>query len=429
MEAIDSMSSNSRSEVHTLANGLRVVLVPCEADSVAVGVFIASGSRHEPPRFAGISHLIEHMLFKGTPTRQAIDISREIEGRGGRFNAMTSEESTIYYAHMPDDCLSDAIDVLSDMYLRATVSDDEFDREKRVVIEEIRMYADEPDSVAMENLQRALFKGSTLGEPIAGTPESLAPLRAADLRRYIHSHYRADNTIIGVAGSFDSGEALALVERAFRPLKRAKSQAAAALPRLPRHTPSLVSVEKDVQQTQLALGFRTFGISDPRRYAMTVVDAVLGRGMSSRLFQEVREKRGFSYDIASRVTFFEDAGMFTVSAGLDPAKAERVVATIDKELVRICERRVSPAELRRTKDFLIGNFKLSHESVMGKLLFYGSMMLSFGRDSSPAEQIAGIRAVTAEDVQAVARAVLSPKGRSVSWVVPRGVQTGKGTRP
>ena len=353
MEAIDSMSSNSRSEVHTLANGLRVVLVPCEADSVAVGVFIASGSRHEPPRFAGISHLIEHMLFKGTPTRRSIDISREIEGRGGRFNAMTGEETTIYYAHMPDDYLADAVDVLSDMYLHATVPDDEF----------------------------------------------------------------------------DSGEALALVERAFRPLKRAKSQAAAALPRLPRHTPSLVSVEKDVQQTQLALGFRTFGISDPRRYAMTVVDAVLGRGMSSRLFQEVREKRGFSYDIASRVTFFEDAGMFTVSAGLDPAKAERVVATIDKELVRICERRVSPAELRRTKDFLIGNFKLSHESVMGKLLFYGSMMLSFGRDSSPAEQIAGIRAVTAEDVQAVARTVLSPKGRSVSWVVPRGVQTGKGTRP
>ena len=151
------------------------------------------------------------------------------------------------------------------------------------------------------------------------------------------------------------------------------------------------------------------------------MDAVLGRGMSSRLFQEVREKRGLSYDISSRMQFFSDAGMFTVAAGVDPSKAARALATTDRELRRICERRVSAAELRRTKDFLVGNFRLSHEKVTSKLFFYGQTMLAFGRLVAPEEQVAGIRAVTSADVQAVARSVFAPSARAVSWVVPRGL--------
>ena len=414
-----------KQEVHQLRNGLKVVLAPCEAESVAVGVFIASGSRHEPPKFAGISHLIEHMLFKGTPTRRPIDITRAIEGRGGNFNAMMGEEATCYFAHLPDDYLEEAVDILSDMYLRATIPDDEFAREKQVVIEEIKMYADEPDSVAMENLQRALFPRSALGSPVAGTPESLSPLSPADLRRYIRSHYRADNTVVVIVGSFDEGRALELVSRAFSPLGKARSSGGKLPPAFairPPAGPSHVSVEKDVQQTQLALGYRTFGISDRRKYAATVMDAVLGRGMSSRLFQEVREKRGLSYDISSRMQFFSDAGMFTVTAGVDPSKAGRALETTDRELRRICERRVSAAELRRTKDFLVGNFRLSHERVTSKLFFYGQTMLAFGRLVLPEEQVEGIRAVTSDDVQSAAKAVFAPRARAVSWVVPRGLR-------
>jgi predicted Zn-dependent peptidase len=301
------------------------------------------------------------------------------------------------------------------------VPDDEFAREKQVVVEEIRMYADEPDSVAMENLQKSLFPGHGLGCPVAGTPESLAPLKAEDLRRYIRSHYRADNTVVVVVGSFEKGRALGLVERAFSPLGRSRPRKRPAPSRFARPSPSHVSVEKDVQQVQLALGYRTFGVSDPRKYAATVMDAVLGRGMSSRLFQEVREKRGLSYDISSRMQFFSDAGMFTVTAGVDPSKASRALATTDRELRRICERRVSAAELRRTKDFLVGNFRLSHEKVTSKLFFYGQTMLAFGRLVAPEEQVAGIRAVTPADVQAAARSVFAPSARSVSWVVPRGL--------
>ena len=418
------LTETLRVETRTLSSGMRVVLAPCEAESVAVGLFVASGSRHETAKTAGISHFIEHMLFKGTPTRTPLQITQAIEGRGGNFNAFTGEEATCYYTHMPDEYLGESIDILSDMYLNASIPEDEFRREKGVVIEEIRMYADEPDSVAMENLQRSLFPGSQLGAPVAGSEKSLAPMEPGDLRRYIRSHYRADNTIAVIVGNFDKEKAFSLVARAFASLKSSKPQSHSnSSPRLkkrPKPSPSWVSVGKDVQQTQIALGYRTFGIGDRRRYAAAVFDAVMGRGMSSRLFQSVRERRGLSYDISSRMQFFTDAGMWTVTAGVAPDKAESALATIDRELARIRERKVSAAELRRTKDFLTGNFKLSHERVTSKLFFYGQTLLSFGRPVMPEEQVAGIRAVTADDILAVARSILSPTMRAVSLVTPKG---------
>ena len=180
-----------------------------------------------------------------------------------------------------------------------------------------------------------------------------------------------------------------------------------------------MTAKKDVQQAQLALGYRTFGVHDDRKYAATVLDALLGRGMSSRLFQEVREKRGLSYDISSRMQFFQDAGMFTVTAGLDEAKGERALALVERELKKVCDRRVAAAELARTKEFLVGNFRIAHERVTAKLFFYGQMMLAFGRLVTPEEQVAGIKAVGAGDVQDVARAILRPENRSISWVVPK----------
>ena len=358
------------------------------------------------------------MLFKGTPTRRPIDITRAIEGRGGNFNACTGEESTCYYAHLPCEYLAEAVDILSDMYLRATIPSDEFVREKQVIIEEIRMYADEPDSVAMENLQRALFPKSTLGAPVAGTPESLRPMKPADLKRYIKSHYLPSNTVVVIVGNFDEAKAVRLVGAAFGAHRRLST--AIDCDRALSGSPlTSVSASKDIAQTQLALGYRTFGIRDSRKYAATVMDAILGRGMSSRLFQEVREKRGLSYDISSRMQFFQDAGMFTITAGLDPSKAKDALATIDRELKRIREKPVSAAELKRTKDFLIGNFRLAHEKVTSKLFFYGQTMLSFGRLVSPQEQVEGIRAVTAADVKGVANAILKQSNRSISWVVPK----------
>lgn len=406
--------------LHTLKNGLKVVLVPCEAESVAFGLFIASGSRHETAKTAGISHFIEHMLFKGTPTRTPLDITRAIEGRGGNFNACTGEESTSYYAHMPSEYLGEAIEIISDMYLNATIPEEEFEREKSVVLEEIKMYSDEPDAVAMENLQAALFPQHPLGCPVAGSEKSLKLMKRGDLKKYIASHYRPERTVVVGVGAFDEGEALALVDRMLA-RHRAKGVWTEALqPALTAPIEEIAAEKVDISQAQLALGYRSFGISDKRKYAAVVMDAILGRGMSSRLFQEVREKRGLSYDISSRLQFFAETGMFTVTAGLDPANCARALKTIDRELKRLCEQRISARELKLIKDFVIGNFRLSHEKIISKLFYYGNTMLSFGRLISPIEQIDALREVSTEEVLAVSRDILAPENRCVSRVMPRG---------
>lgn len=405
-------------QVKTLANGLKVVLVPCEAESVAFGLFIASGSRHETEKTAGISHFIEHMLFKGTPTRRPIDITRAIEGRGGNFNACTSEESTCYYAHLPSEYLEEAVDILADMYLNATIPEEEFVREKGVVLEEIKMYADEPDCVAMENLQSAIFPNHPLGRPVAGSEKTLRPLSPSDLKAYIDSHYTPKNTVAVVVGAFEPGAALKLIAARLGGKTSRASVRASRPVRLAPPRPEIV-VRKDVNQAQLALGYRTGGIHDSRKYAATVLDALLGRGMSSRLFQEVREKRGLSYDISSRLQFFQDAGFLSIAAGLDVANCAKTRGTIDRELKRLAEKRVAPAELKRIKEFLVGNFRLSHEKVTSKLFFYGNTMLSFGSLVSPREQIEAIKAISSEEIRSLAAEIFTPENASLSLVLPK----------
>ncbi|MBR4353955.1 MAG: insulinase family protein [Kiritimatiellae bacterium] len=196
-----------------LKSGLQVVLAPCEAESVAVGLFVRSGSRNERKAQAGISHFIEHMLFKGTAKRSALDITRAIEGRGGMFNAYTSEENTCFFAHIPDEYLAEAMDILVDMFKNAKLDAREFAKEKAVILEEIKMYADEPDSVAMENLQACLFPGHPLGRPVAGGEKSLEPMTPEDLRGWIKRRYTPGNTVLVVAGKFDAAKALEMAGR------------------------------------------------------------------------------------------------------------------------------------------------------------------------------------------------------------------------
>ncbi len=408
-----------KAELTTLSSGVRAVLAPCEAESVAFGIFIASGSRHEDAKSAGMSHFIEHMLFKGTPARSQLAITQAIEGRGGNFNAYTGEESTCFYAHLPSEYLADAIDILSDMYLHASIAESDFERERSVIVEEIKMYRDEPDAVAAENLQRALFPSHPLGLPVAGTPESLAAMTPAKMRRYIATHYIPSKTVCSIAGAFKPDQAVALLEKAF-PRGYSRAKPFAELP-VSFETPVVaqVSEDRDIAQTQLALGYRTFGLADPRKYAASVLDAVLGRGMSSRLFQQVREKHALSYDISSRWQMFGDAGLFGIAAGIDPSKAAKTLAVIDRELERVATVKVPKAELERTKEFLVGNFRLGCERVLSKMIYHGSTTLAYGRLVQAAEQIEGIRAVTSADVLAVAQDALRAENRSVSWVVPK----------
>lgn len=404
-------------ELIKLSNSLRVVLVPCEAQSVAFGLFIKSGSRHETDAMAGMSHFIEHMLFKGTKNRSQLEITQSIEGRGGNFNAYTSEEVTAYFTHMPYEYLSEAVDIICDMYLNASIDADDFRRERDVILEEIKMYADEPDAVAMENLQRALFPRNRLGAPIAGSAESLMPLTPDDMKAYIKGHYTPQDTVAVLVGAFDPQKGFDEISKRLGNLKGAPEKLA---PRKQKFFSPIdeITVTKDINQAQIALGYRTFGFDDRRKYAASVFDAIMGRGMSSRLFQEVREKRGLSYDIGSRMQFFSDAGIWSVTAGVDPSKIDMALSTVDAQLKRILTKRVSAAELKRTKEFLTGNFRLSHERVQSKLFFYAQTVMAYGRVVSPEEQVDGVRSVTCKDVSEVAEAILKPKMRSLSIVKP-----------
>jgi len=407
--------------LETLPNGLKLVLVPDDhVESVCFGLFVASGSRHEAAKEAGISHFIEHMLFKGTATRSALAISQAIEGRGGNFNAYTSEEGTCFYAYLPCDYLPTAVDIISDMFVHAAIPDAEFARERQVILEEIKMYADEPDSVASENLSRALFPDNALGLPIAGTAETLGKMTPQALRKYIRRAYVPTATTAVVAGRFDPAAARALVENALGALAGGKPLS--YVPVKARQRPvKEVRAERDIQQVQLAMGFRTFGVRAPARkkYAANVFDGLMGRSMSSRLFQSVREKRGLSYDIRSQLQFFEEVGGWAVTAGLATDRVPQAVSAIERELDRIRAKRPGAAELKRTKEYLVGNFRLGLEQVRARLFYFGNCVQTYGRILAPEEVVAGISAVTADDVLEIANEILQEKNKSVSWVVPK----------
>jgi len=410
-----------KATLETLSNGLRLVMVPDDhVESACFGLFVASGSRHEAAKDAGISHFIEHMLFKGTSTRSALAISQAIEGRGGNFNAYTSEEGTCFYAYLPCDYLPTAVDIISDMFVNAAIPDAEFARERQVILEEIKMYSDEPDSVASENLSRALFPDNALGLPIAGSAATLDKMTPQALRDYIRRAYVPAATTAVVAGRFEPAAARALVEKALGGL--AEGKPVAYVPVNVRRRPVReVRAERDIQQVQLALGFRTFGVRAPARkkYAANVFDGLMGRSMSSRLFQSVREKRGLSYDIRSQLQFFEETGGWAVTAGLSTDRVPQAMEAIEREFARIRAKKPGAAELKRTKEYLVGNFRLGLEQVRSRLFFFGNCVQTYGRIMPPEEIVAGIAAVTADDVLAIANEILQEKNKSVSWVVPR----------
>ncbi|MBR4652082.1 MAG: insulinase family protein [Kiritimatiellae bacterium] len=405
--------------LETLPNGLRIVFAQDDhAESVSFGLFVASGSRHEGAADAGASHFIEHMLFKGTRKRSALAISSAIEGRGGNFNAWTSEEGTCFFAYLPYDGISVAVDILCDMYLHAAIPPAEFARERRVILEEIKMYGDEPDSVASENLSKQLFPGNALGLPIAGGEKTLSKMTPAYLRRYMRRAYVPSATVAVLAGRFDTSAARRMVVS-----RLGRMSAMGPLVPTPVDMSSAVVPEmretRDIQQVQLALGYRIFGALDARRHAATVFDTLMGRTMSSRLFQSVRERRGLSYDIRSQLQLFGDCGGWCVTAGLDVSRTGKALAAIDTEIDRIRQRKPSAAELRRTKDYLLGSFRLGFEHPRTRLFYFGLGVQTYGRIVPADETVERIMAVTADDVQDVAQEMLQDRNRAVSWVTPK----------
>lgn len=406
-------------QVTVLKNGTTVVSAAEQAaESVAVGIWVGVGGRHERASQSGISHFLEHMLFKGTAKRSALEISRAVEGRGGYLNAFTQEESTCYYARLPYEFMPHAFDVLSDMYLNAALKPEDVARERDVIIEEIKMYQDLPQHVVQEKMQEGMFSGHVLGLPLSGEEKTLARMDREFLSRYKSAAYTPASTVFSFAGHLDHDECVACVEKVIGHVRKSKPLAFKHVDASVAQKRAVV-IHKDINQVHAAVGFRVFGRHDDRRYALRVLNSLLGENMSSRLFQSVRERSGLCYSIQSSYQLFEETGVFAISGGFDAQRAESALRLTVKEMRRVIDEKIGPRELKRAKDYLLGTFRLGLEGSGNQMMFLGESLLNYGRVVNPEETILGISSVTPDDVRRVAEDVFEPSHMTLALVVPR----------
>ncbi|MCB9490916.1 MAG: insulinase family protein [Dehalococcoidia bacterium] len=409
-------------QITTLSNGLRVVVTPMPtAQAAAVSFFVGVGSRYEDARTNGLSHFIEHMLFKGTERRRtAPEISEAIEGAGGGLNAFTTKEITCYWNNLPYERVETGIEVVADMVQHSLLDPDELERERPVVQQEIRRGHDSPGSKASELLSTATFGDQPIGWPIAGTIDTVQGVTRQDFFDHMGRYYTAANSVLSIAGNVDVDAVLKLAERDFADLE---AGAAAPTPPADATRPSeaehYIAVElREIEQTNLALAVHGLGRRDPDRFALDIMNTALGRGMSSRLFKEVRERRGLAYSVGSGSTRYRDIGTVSVSAGVTREHQEEALEVIVAELHRLVDEPMGDEELNRTKDYAAGSFRLSLETPMSFAQRWGSQLLHDGELESADATVAGLRAVTAEDVQRVAARLFADPKFSLAVVGP-----------
>src|SRR5687767_8900842 len=367
--------------------------------SVSIGVWLARGSRHEPQDQSGIAHFVEHMLFKGTATRTAEDIAQAIDSIGGQMDAFTAKEYASYYIKVLDEHLPLAVDVLSDIVRRPAFSAEDIAREKKVVLEEIKMVEDTPDDLVHELFTENFWEGHPLGRPILGTPETVEGLSRATILDYFGGAYVAPNMIISAAGNLDHAQLRALIEKAFGGLGAAAEPFDEAAPRV---SPQVITRAKELEQSHLCLGTNSYPQSHGDRYVSYILNTVLGGSMSSRLFQNIREKRGLAYSVFSGLSAYRDAGNITIYAGCANEAVGEVIDLCVEELKVMKRTAVPDSELRRAKDHLKGSLMLSLENTASRMSHLARQEIYFDRHFGLDETLAGVEGVTAADIQRVA---------------------------
>ncbi len=407
------------SEITTLDNGLRVITTAIPtAQAASIAFFVGIGSRGEQPRTNGLSHYIEHMLFKGTTRRpSAPDISEAIEGAGGQLNAYTTRESTCYWNNMPFEELATGIDVTADMLQHSVLSQEEIDRERTVVQQELRRSHDNPAAWVGELLGNAVFGDQPVGWPVGGSLETVEVMQRDDFIEHMKSFYVASNSVLSVSGNVEHDRVVELAIKHFTSLAEgvvpAMSPAQHGLPE-----ERVIIEERDIEQTNVLLSTQIFGRRDPDRYALDIMNTVLGRGMSSRLFKEVRERRGLAYSISSGASRLQDIGTLTISAGVTRDDQEEALEVIVAELHRLVDEPVQAGELQRAIDYVAGSLRLSQETARAVGQRYGNQLLMDGELETVEQTVAAIRAITADDVQAVAKRVIGPGQFALAVVGP-----------
>ena len=367
--------------------------------SISIGVWLTQGSRHEPAERGGIAHFVEHMLFKGTTSRSAEDIAQAIDSIGGQLDAFTAKEYASYYIKVLDEHLPLAIDILSDIVMNPAFSPEDVEREKKVVVEEIKMVEDTPDDLVHELFTQGFWGDHPLGRPILGTRETVESLSAELLRCYFRNAYTSPNLIVSAVGNLEHGQVRELVEEKFGSL------AATGGPfeeKAPTVDPKILIRNKELEQSHICIGVSSYPQNHDDRYSSYLLNTLLGGSMSSRLFQNVREKRGLAYAVFSGLSAYRDAGSFTIYAGCANDAVGEVVDLIVEELRGIKELPVPGTELQRAKDHLKGSLMLSLENTASRMSHLARQEIYFDRQFGLDETLQGIERVTVDDVQRVA---------------------------
>jgi len=390
-----------------LDNGIRLVTEQIPTlKSVTVGIWVNAGSRDESPAEAGYSHFIEHMFFKGTVARSATDISREIDALGGEMNAFTTRETTTFYVKVLDQHLPMALDLLSDLFLCSRLGRKEIEKEKQVVLEEIRMVQDDPEDLVQELHTKLVMGRHPLSRPILGRESTIVRISRQDLLEYIDAHYRPEEIVVAIAGNFDHRQLEKILARTFGGYRKSSS-------RIPckRWPPELQGgatlKQKPLEQVHLCVGFEGVAAGHKDRYAVYALNAVLGGSVSSRLFQEIREKRGLSYSVYSFLSGYSDSGTITVYAGIRAREVERVLDLVWREIRKLARHGIDGHELKRTKDQMKGSLMLSLESSHSRMNKLAKDELITGTHTTLEDLIEEIDSVTEQQVLQIAQNLLA----------------------
>ncbi|MCC6266027.1 MAG: insulinase family protein [Dehalococcoidia bacterium] len=394
-------------EISTLANGLRIVTTPMPStQAVSVNIFVGVGSRSEPARLNGITHFLEHMVFKGTERRpDAILIAQEIEGAGGTLNAYTNKEFTCYWNIVPYDRFETALDVAADMLLNSKLEQSEIERECPVVQQELKRNHDNPGAWAGRLIGTAVYGEQPSGWDVGGPVELIPTWSRPDFIEHIGEWYKPSNIVLSVAGNVTHQQVVQLGTPLFSGMQDG------SLPSIVPYDGSVtgqrvVTDSRAIDQCTMYLGLPIFGRDDPDRFAIRIMNDVLGAGMSSRLFREVRERRGLAYSIGSGYGYLADAGVFTISAGVNRDKLRETISVCLEETEKLLTQTVPPEELRKAKDHNIGRFRLSLETAFSLGQRHGELLLTKGAIESVEQVVSQIEAVTADEVTAVAKRVI-----------------------
>lgn len=402
-----------------LKNGLRVVTIPMKDNPTAtVLVLVEAGSKYETKKVNGISHFLEHMCFKGTVKRpKAIDISKELDALGSQYNAFTAQEYTGYYAKSDAKHFSKIFDIVSDIYLNSTFPDTEMQKEKGVIIEEINMYEDMPNRHVQDLIMQLLYGDTPAGWNVAGEKINILEMKRDDFVKYKKEHYLPEATVIIVAGAVTEKEVMKEAQKVFGGVKNGKKLDKEKVKEI-QTKPGVLVKYKKTDQTHFVLGVRTCGIFDKKNAALSVLGGILGGGMSSRLFQKLREEMGVGYYVRAYNDAYTDHGFFQISAGVDNKRIEEVILAVLEECKKLKEKLVSKEELNKVKECLIGNMKLSLESSDDIANFYGGQELLKRELKNAEEKAKEIRKVTAEQIKKLARDIFQDKKLNLALIGP-----------